>query len=267
VKGILARTETLPVHLVVARGAGRRGRFLYSSSGHRVSAKGLTHRMREAFFPDYDYEKGDRHRAWIEADGSIEPDTAGLHSRGPPRTPAMAQAQGNKLDTQLAAIVNGGRKPGSRTMPAVRGVMDWFATCTTWRPERAQVCIAAPAIGVATAIDMVLTAETTAGERLIVIDTKLGYVNHMTRASGLMAADSPLAKCPNHPLNQHRLQLALTIGMLGDGGYVQPDDPVDACVVQASETGQVVPYPLPAWWRERIPAIWEHFAKFCVSHK
>ena len=70
VKGILARTETLPVHLVVARGAGRRGRFLYSSSGHRVSAKGLTHRMREAFFADYDYEKGDRHRAWIEADGS-----------------------------------------------------------------------------------------------------------------------------------------------------------------------------------------------------
>jgi hypothetical protein len=257
--------------------------------------------MRRCFFPSYSYELATsptyRQYVWREPDGQVWHSTAHLHERpgghvqrimawkkrtgagagagagaastGAPQKRAMAKGQ--RLDRALTAAVN--KRHGTLLPQATRAERDTmrFYEARGWTPRRCQVVITAPHIRVATAIDAVLEDHGTSSApivppRMVVIDNKTGFVNYLTLANSYMTHGSPLADVPNHPLNQHFLQVLLELAMLRRYVGADGETPFGAYVVQTSDDN-VVSYELPAWLRAREAAVWAYFEHFCTTYK
>lgn len=247
--------------------------------------RGLTKLMAAAFFPNYNYfeAQSSRHRnmTYKDPDDSVPLDTTKYHvsvshpSSGgkKKKKPSLTlkkkqksqQALGQKIDKQLERAVNKRRGlPLPSDAVITKHVLQECERAMNWKPERAQLAIASPKLRVATAIDMVLSTKD-AEKKLVVIDNKLGFVSYDILANGFMSSKSPLYNVPNHPRNQHYLQIVLELAMLREQ-YGVDTSKCDAYVVQASEH-TVIFHPLPAWIRKEEQRIWEYFCAFCTSIK
>ncbi len=75
------------------------------------------------------------------------------------------------------------------------------------RPHASQVHVGSKSLNIATAIDL-LCIDTTRPRSLVVVEIKTGYNGYLLKSTRKMK--SPFDQVDNHPLNQHRLQAAVT---------------------------------------------------------
>lgn len=109
---------------------------------------------------------------------------------------------------------------------------------------------------IASAIDCIHTAGPE--NRLVLEETKTGFARYLTRSNDRMHASSPMRDQPNHPLNQHLLQLLLCKMMLE---RLWDATVHEAYVVQAVSATVVQRHAIPPWMLLRQDEIWDYLLK------
>jgi len=127
--------------------------------------------------------------------------------------------------TQVSAAINRGTAPRH---PYARMVMRALSAAG-FEPLAAQVAVAAPALGLATAVDIVAARR----GRLELLELKTGWDDNASydAACGRMAA--PAAALADSPRNQHQLQMLVTRYLFAATFGVRPG----AALVRVSADG------------------------------
>jgi hypothetical protein len=235
------------------------------------SVSGLVERLRECFYPHYDFLRAETlAKKYEKKDTSLAPVVPAAHPalvEESKRLGKRARALGEHIDKEYAAIVNRDLLQGnaaaaasaaaattssSKTEPSLytRILLNVKTNKLGWRTYMAQFIVCAPELSVGTRIDEVCYDD---DYHLIVVEHKVGYKQYRHRATAMM--NEPLQDVTNCPLHQHFLQCGFGVLMLERYWGVR----VHAAFVLYIDDAEVVPVPLPEWFWERRQAIWARF--------
>ena len=191
-----------------------------------AAMRGCIHRLREAFYPDFDVR-------YV------------IKSKKRKRGSGEGRKLGKRVDEEIEKLAKGEKVKGLHAYSKnwLSAVIHW-----RWRPVGAQVMIYDEALQIATAIDCIYKD---AKGRLVVIEIKTGFDGYADKSTHFMR--EPLAEVTNAPLNQHFLQLLVSCAILEKHYW---GSPYRAYVVYLNERG-VQRKKLPAWARRHQAAIYE----------
>lgn len=247
--------ETRVQNGILQRRQVRNGKIVW------VGVPGLVDRIKECFYPEYDYraaENAARRQKWVPS--RVPP---------PPNPEFVAQRKRLRLDgRELGQFLDDEQNRAIDSLVARRvtltpalvqslkvtlytkALLNFYAV-HRWQPLFSQFVIHAPDLNVGTRIDDLCMDDQ---RRLIVVERKYGYDDY--REFGNARMSDPLDDCLNSPQYQHVLQCGLAILLLQKYYNVK----VHAGFVIYITDSEVYPKVLPTWFWQRSEAIWKAFS-------
>jgi hypothetical protein len=218
-----------------------------------VRVYGLLRRLKAIFYPHYDYETARHVDTTVpESESKIPFPPDGARKGGKSHT--LGAVRGSAVDFDLRLWVNNPAEFKRRpTHPPMCVDIIGAFEAWEWTGIVAQFPLVAEHIGIQTLADMIVSDSDASA---ILLEIKTGYENYLFRYSGMMKG--PLSDLPDTPMNQHFLQLG-TEKLIAQHcyGFRFPK----SFVVQAINDRGVIPHPLPKWFLEREPQIWDYLCK------
>lgn len=162
-------------------------------STRHLRGRGLTSVIREAYYPDYVFEKG-----------------GGGGPPAPKKGGRKGMARGRLVDDQVRRWIQGKMKKSylKKCHPFARAFVELTENVLKLSPVGAQVVVRDEESNLATLADGVFVDRR---GRTVVLELKTGFENYNDKGTGKMkGVYSFLSNCPG---NQHRVQLALTAEM------------------------------------------------------
>lgn len=250
-----ARLRVAPSGLLQQQTCGINGKEKWTT------IPGLVDRLRECFYPEYDYrlaKNAARRQKWRPNWTPAPADPRFVAQRK--KLKLEGRELGQFIDKEFGGIVEHIVKRALPMIPASLGRLPPVSLFTKsllefhirnrWQPLFVQFNVFAPDLNVGTRIDEICMDKE---RRLIVVEHKYGYDTYREFGNATMSA--PLEDCLNSPQHQHVLQCGIPALMLQKYYNVQVHGGFTVYITD----GEVHPVPLPAWFWARADAIWAAF--------